>query len=49
MIVAFGTIAFLAGALGERLKRSQRAHRLLNRASAVVLAGLAVRLLTASR
>jgi threonine/homoserine/homoserine lactone efflux protein len=48
-VVAFGSIAVLAGAIGERLQRSERAQRVLHRASALVFAGLAVRLLAASR
>jgi threonine/homoserine/homoserine lactone efflux protein len=48
-VVAFGSIALLAGAVGARLQRSERGQRLLHRASALVFAGLAVRLLTAVR
>lgn len=48
-LFAFGTIALLAGAIGERLRRSERAQILLNRICAFVFAGLAVRLLAASR
>jgi threonine/homoserine/homoserine lactone efflux protein len=48
-LVCFGLIAWFAGSLGERLRRSGRAQRLLNRASAFVFAGLALRLATARR
>ncbi|MCB1648305.1 MAG: LysE family translocator [Pseudomonadales bacterium] len=42
----FGSIAFAAGALGSWLGRSPRAQKFLNQASALVLIGLAARLLT---
>ena len=45
----FGAIVLAAGALRERLARSARAQRLLNRSAAVVFAGLALRLATAQR
>jgi threonine/homoserine/homoserine lactone efflux protein len=48
-LVCFGLIAWFAGSLGERLRRSGRVQRLLNRAAAVVFAGLALRLATSSR
>ncbi len=48
-LLAFGSIALLAGVLGECLLRSARAQTVLNRLAAVVFAGLAVRLLAASR
>jgi threonine/homoserine/homoserine lactone efflux protein len=48
-LIAFGTIAWLAGAIGERLRRSQRAQLWLNRAAGIVFAGLAVRLLSDQR
>lgn len=48
-LLAFGTIAFLAGSIGERLRRCERAQVALNRLAAAVFAGLAVRLVTASR
>ena len=48
-LLVFGAIAWFAGSLGERLRRSERAQRLLNRASAVVFAGLALRLATSRR
>ena len=48
-VFAFGTIALLAGAIGERLRRSERAQVVLNRVCGVVFAGLAIKLLTAER
>ena len=43
-LVIFGLIALLAGQLGRWLKRSPQAQRNLNRVSALVMAGLALRL-----
>jgi threonine/homoserine/homoserine lactone efflux protein len=43
-LLVFGAISFLAGALGERLRRSARAQRLLNRLAGVVFVGLALKL-----
>jgi threonine/homoserine/homoserine lactone efflux protein len=48
-LVAFSIIAYLAGYIGERLRRSERAQQLLNRGAALVFAGLAVRLVTSER
>ncbi len=48
-VITFGVIALLSGAIGERLRRSQRAQLYLNRICGLVFAGLAVRLLTSSR
>jgi threonine/homoserine/homoserine lactone efflux protein len=48
-LIAFSVIAYLAGSLGERLRRSERAQRALNRTAGVVFAGLALRLVTSER
>jgi threonine/homoserine/homoserine lactone efflux protein len=48
-LMAFGTIAWLAGAIGERLRGSRRAQIWLNRITGVVFAGLAVRILAVHR
>lgn len=48
-VVSFGTVAILAGSIGKWFQGSQRAQQLLNRACALVFAGLAVRLLLATR
>lgn len=48
-LICFGAIAWFAGELGERLRRDPRVQRLLNRASALVFAGLALRLATTAR
>lgn len=44
-MLAFGTVAVLADAIGQRLRHSPSVQQGLNRATAVVLAGLALRLL----
>jgi threonine/homoserine/homoserine lactone efflux protein len=48
-LIAFGSIAWLAGFFAQVLRESARAQRWLNRVSALVFAGLALRLATASR
>ena len=48
-LVVFSTIACLAGLIAELFKRSAKAQVILNRISALVYAGLAVRLAFASR
>jgi threonine/homoserine/homoserine lactone efflux protein len=47
--IVFSTIAYAAGHIGERLRRSEKVQRILNRTAAVVFAGLAVRLATSQR
>lgn len=48
-LLVFGAIAYFSGAFGALLNRSARAQRLLNRLSALVFVGLAVRLASAQR
>jgi len=48
-LIAFSMIAYLAGYIGERLRRSENAQRFLNRSAAFVFAGLALRLVTSRR
>ena len=48
-LVSFGIITWLAGTLGTFLRRSPRAGVLMNRATAIVFAGLALRLATSGR
>ncbi len=48
-LITFGSIAFAAGLLGERLRRSPGLQRGLNRCAALVFAGLALRLATVQR
>lgn len=48
-LVVFSAIACLAGLIAELFKRSEKAQVILNRISALVFAGLAVRLAFASR
>ena len=43
-LLVFGSIAALAGRVGQRLRESARAQQALNRAAALVFAGLALRL-----
>jgi threonine/homoserine/homoserine lactone efflux protein len=43
-IIVFGAIAMLAGTLGQWFGQSARAQRVMNRVTAAVLAGLALRL-----
>lgn len=43
-LLVFGGIAALAGRFGQRLRESARAQQILNRAGALVFAGLALRL-----
>jgi threonine/homoserine/homoserine lactone efflux protein len=43
-LLVFGAISFAAGALGERLRRSARAQRVLNRIAGAVFVGLALKL-----
>lgn len=48
-LITFGTISFFAASLGQRLRGSARAQRLMNRVTSVVFAGLALRLAVAQR
>ncbi|MBB2483904.1 LysE family translocator [Mitsuaria sp. WAJ17] len=48
-LITFGSIAWAAGLLGERLRRSPGLQRGLNRCAALVFAGLALRLATVQR
>ena len=48
-IVVFGTIALLAGMLGEVLNRSSRVQNILNKIAAAVFLGLALKLMTIQR
>ncbi len=48
-IVVFGLVSLLAGAVGDRFRRSARAQKLLNRLAGTVFALLAVKLVTAQR
>lgn len=48
-IIVFGGISLLAGAFGERLRRSELARRIIDRAAAVIFASLAVKLVLAQR
>ena len=48
-ILVFGVIALAAGTLGEWLKRSERAQKIMNRVAGVVFLGLAAKLLLSER
>jgi threonine/homoserine/homoserine lactone efflux protein len=48
-IVVFGSIAFLAGTLGQWLHRSDRVQGIMNKAAGVVFLGLALKLATTRR
>lgn len=48
-LLVFGSIAFFSGAFGERIQRSGKAQRLLNRFAGTVFLGLAVRLALSNR
>jgi threonine/homoserine/homoserine lactone efflux protein len=48
-ILVFGSIALLAGTLGQWLNRSSRAQKVLNRIAGAVFLGLALKLVTAKR
>lgn len=48
-IIVFGTVAMLAGTLGEWLKNSYRARSILNKIAGIVFLGLAVKLVMAQR
>ncbi len=48
-LLAFGAITYLAGFIGQLLRSSARAQRLMNRAAALVFLGLAARLALAQR
>lgn len=47
-LLVFGSVALLAGSVGERLARSERAQRIMNKVAGVVFVGLALRLITYS-
>ncbi len=48
-ILVFGSIALLAGTLGQWLNRSDRAQKILNRVAGTVFLGLALKLATTER
>ncbi|MDY0270721.1 LysE family translocator [Trichloromonas sp.] len=48
-LLVFGSVSLLAGAVGERLRRSGRAQILLNRLAGTVFAALALKLATSTR
>ncbi len=48
-LVVFGSIAWFSGYLAERLMGSPRAQKMLNRIAGIIFAGLAFKLITASR
>ncbi|MDD2926320.1 LysE family translocator [Rhodoferax sp.] len=48
-LLTFGAISYFSAALGQQLRRSSRVQRWLNRVTALVFAGLALRLAVAQR
>jgi threonine/homoserine/homoserine lactone efflux protein len=48
-ILVFGSVALLAGAIGEWLNRSSKAQLILNRVAGTVFIGLALKLMTTQR
>lgn len=48
-IIVFGSIALLAGAIGQWLNRSSRTQNILNKAAGTVFLGLALKLATTTR
>lgn len=48
-LLVFGSVALLAGLIGQRLNRSKTIQRLINRAAGVIYAGLALKLVAAQR
>ncbi len=48
-ILVFGAIALAAGTLGDWLKRSEKAQKIMNRVAGVVFLGLATKLLLSER
>lgn len=48
-LLVFGSIALLAGTLGEKFAKSERAQVVLNRAAGVIFVALALKLATANR
>jgi threonine/homoserine/homoserine lactone efflux protein len=43
-ILVFGSVAFLAGSIGDWLSRSNKAQQIINRIAGTVFAALAVKL-----
>jgi threonine/homoserine/homoserine lactone efflux protein len=48
-LLVFGAISLLAGVMGQWLRRSERAQKILNKTAGAIFAGLALKLATASR
>ena len=48
-LIVFGMVCILAGAIGERLRRSPGAQNIINRVAGLVLVGLALKLATSRR
>jgi len=48
-LLVFGAISLLAGVMGQWLRRSERAQKILNKTAGAIFAGLAVKLATVSR
>jgi threonine/homoserine/homoserine lactone efflux protein len=48
-LIVFGTVAILAGSLGELLNRSARTQKIINWIAGFIFVGIAIKLLTAQR
>lgn len=48
-ILVFGSVAFAAGSIGERLSKSATAQKVMNRIASVVFVGMALKLAAATR
>ncbi len=48
-LLVFGSIAFAAGTIGERLSKSVRAQKIMNRIASAVFVGMALKLAAATR
>jgi len=48
-ILVFGSIAFAAGTIGERLSKSVKAQKVMNRIASAVFVGMALKLAAATR
>ena len=48
-LLVFGAISLLAGVMGQWLRRSERAQKVLNKTAGAIFAGLALKLATVSR
>lgn len=48
-LLVFGSIAILAGSIGEWLNRSEKTQKIINWIAGLIFVGIAIKLLTAQR